>query len=425
MNIVVFEDAGVTQLHPITLSRPAYAISCASFRLIDRLLEFETTTVGLVRPYLERIQMQDFHELSLELDKDQPMTLMVNARTAPTVANLAELNRLYQSDWQSSEPKSVLLRSGWAISAALVPTSQLLASEPRQWLAELESTGSHDAAQPEGQIKLFEYPHDVISENLAAFESNLAFRIAVDQRGEPRFKEVQPNVFLGRHVHVSDHVVMDGSTGPIIIDDGVKIGPFSFFRGPLYIGPNSKISEHASIKDGVSVQHTCKIGGEVEGTILEAYTNKQHHGFLGHSYLGSWINLGAGTCNSDLKNTYGTVNMEYHGEKVSTGLQFVGCIMGDYAKTAINTSIFTGKTIGVASMIYGFATTNVPSFVNYARTFNETGVLPPEVVVTTQKRMFARRNVEQRPCDIQLIHDIYQLTAAERADDLSNEPLSL
>ena len=158
---------------------------------------------------------------------------------------------------------------------------------------------------------------------------------------------------------------------------------------------------------------------------MEPYTNKQHHGFLGHSYLGSWINLGAGTCNSDLKNTYGIVNMEYHGQKVSTGSQFVGCVVGDYAKTAINTSIFTGKTIGVASMIYGFATTNVPSFVNYARTFSEYGCLPPEVIVTTQKRMFERRNVEQRPCDIQLIHDIYRMTQEERSDDLSVEPLSL
>ena len=155
--------------------------------------------------------------------------------------------------------------------------------------------------------------------------------------------------------------------------------------------------QRASIKDCVSISHTCKIGGEVESTILEAYTNKQHHGFLGHSYLGSWINLGAGTCNSDLKNTYGMVNMQYESEKVATGMQFVGCIMGDYAKTAINTSIFTGKTIGTASMVYGFATTNVPSFVNYALTFDKVGYLPPEVIVTTQKRMFSRRNVSQRP----------------------------
>ena len=115
----------------------------------------------------------------------------------------------------------------------------------------------------------------------------------------------------------------------------------------------------------------------------------------------------------------------YGEEKVSTGLQFMGCVIGDYAKTAINTCIFTGKTIGTASMVYGFATTNVPSFVNYARTFDAVGKLPPEVVVTTQKRMFGRRDVAQRSCDIQLVHDMFRVTADERPDELSCQPISL
>ena len=191
----------------------------------------------------------------------------------------------------------------------------------------------------------------------------------------------------------------------------------------MYIGPNSRINEHAAIKDCVSLGHTTKIGGEIEGSVIECYSNKQHHGFLGHSYLGSWINLGAGTCNSDLKNTYGQVNMEYGDNKVATGMQFVGCVMGDYAKSAINTGIFTGKTIGTCSMLYGFVTTNVPSFVNYARLFGQTTEMPPAIMVSTQKRMFGRRNVEQRPCDIQLLHDMYKATAAER--QLSESPLSL
>lgn len=426
MNIVVFEDAGVRNLNPITLSRPAYAITCASYRLIDRLVEFQTNTIGLVRPFLERIQLNDFQNLSLELDTSHTRTMFVNARTAPTVANLAELNHLYQGKWTADRTASTLVRSGWAVAAAIVPTERLSGVEPTGWLKLIESLSAEpDVEIVDDKIRLFDYPHDIISQNLESFEASLAYRIAVDRRGEPRYTEVQPDVFLGKDVHVSQNVVFDSSTGPIVIEEDVRIGPLCYFRGPVHIGPRTKISEHASIKDGVSVSHTCKIGGEVEGTILEAYTNKQHHGFLGHSYLGSWINLGAGTCNSDLKNTYGTVNMEYNGEKVSTGLQFIGCIMGDYAKTAINTSIFTGKTIGVASMVYGFATTNVPCFVNYARTFNEFGCLPPEVVVTTQKRMFARRNVEQRPCDIQLLHDIYQMTSDDRPEGLSVEPLAL
>ncbi len=88
--------------------------------------------------------------------------------------------------------------------------------------------------------------------------------------------------------------------------------------------------------------------------------------------------------------------------------------MGDYSKTAINTSIFTGKVIGVCSMLYGFVTTNVPSYVNYGRTFGQTAQLPADVMITTQQRMFARRQVEQRECDKQLIRDMYDRSVAER-----------
>ena len=88
--------------------------------------------------------------------------------------------------------------------------------------------------------------------------------------------------------------------------------------------------------------------------------------------------------------------------------------MGDYSKTAINTSIFTGKVIGVCSMMYGFVTSVVPNYVNYARLFGQTSLLPADVMINTQKRMFARRKVEQRECDRQLIRDMYELTRSER-----------
>jgi glucose-1-phosphate thymidylyltransferase len=227
---------------------------------------------------------------------------------------------------------------------------------------------------------------------------------------------------------LGEHVVTDTRRGPVVIERGASIGPYCYLSGPAHVGAGARVIEHSTIKDCVSLGHTSKIGGEVEASIIEAYTNKQHHGFLGHSYLGNWINLGAGTCNSDLKNTYGQVNMEYRGQKVPTGMQFVGAIIGDYAKTAINTGIFTGKTIGVCSMVYGFVTTNVPSFVNYARLFGQVTEAPAEVMVATQKRMFERRGVTQRECDVRLLHAMHALTAAERkqsGEALSLEPLSL
>ncbi len=166
------------------------------------------------------------------------------------------------------------------------------------------------------------------------------------------------------------------------------------------------------LKDGVAIGARAKIGGEIEASIIEPLSNKQHHGFLGHSYVGSWVNLGAGTSNSDLKNTYGSVTMDYGGRRVPSGMQLVGCFIGDYAKTAVNTGIFTGKTIGVCSMVYGFVTTNVPGFTNYARSIGQVTEIGVDVAVATQARMFARRGIEQRDCDVELLRSLFELTRA-------------
>jgi glucose-1-phosphate thymidylyltransferase len=257
---------------------------------------------------------------------------------------------------------------------------------------------------------------------MEAILDNLQWRI---EKGlaDRSLQEQQDGVFIAESATIGQYTLTDTSKGPIVIEAKAQVGPYTLLRGPIYIGSKSKILEHSAIKDAVSLGHTTKIGGEVEASVVEPFTNKQHHGFLGHSYLGSWINLGAGTCNSDLKNTYGTVNMEYPYGRATTNMQFLGCIMGDYSKTAINTGIFTGKVIGVCSMMYGFVTSNVPSYVNYARLFGQLASLPPEVMVSTQQRMFARRNVEQRGCDIQLLYDMHRMTQNER-DGLGDSLIS-
>ena len=426
INTLVFEDDLVQQLAPITTGRLAYAVTCASYRLIDFLLPIAGPTVGLVRPYMQATQENDFGEVESQLNNELPWTLIVNARLVPSVASLQQLEALVAITGSTAATETVWLTADDTLAAAIVPTESL-SEDNQHWLAVANSiAGKEGVARLSNEknaakeAELFCYPHDVILKNLSVFKDNLAHRIRVGHYQEQSF-----GVYLGKDVTVASHVVFDSSRGPIVIDDNAKIGPFSFLRGPIYLGPNVETSEHSSIKDEVSISRYCKIGGEVEGVVIEPYTNKKHYGFLGHSYLGSWINLGAGTSNSDLKNTYGLINMTYGERKVSTGSQFVGCVIGDYSKTAINTSIFTGKTIGVGSMVYGVATTNVPSFVNYARSFGQLGELPPAVVSTTQQRMFVRRAREQRPCDIQLIEDMFRLTASERPADLSADPIDL
>lgn len=427
MNIIVFEDQGVRHLFPITTGRPAYDVQCGSLRLVDWLSELSGRPIGLVRPYLETLQLQEFPQFQSSLSEEFPLTWLINARLVPSVSNIRNLidfrdqaiarygAEIFRGSWVAS-------RQGWGVASALIATRDLL--NQSQSLAivvdALAENPPPNTRWIDCDLQLFGYPHEVVDQNMKTIQENLHRRIA-----SGHYHQHQPGVFLGRGVTVSPQVVFDASAGPVVVDDNANLGPFSLLRGPVYLGPNARLSEYASVKDHVCIGRFSKIGGEVEASVVESFTNKQHHGFLGHSYIGSWVNLGAGTCNSDLKNTYGIVNVEYGDRKVSTQMQFFGCVVGDYVKTAINTSIFTGKIIGTASMVYGFATTNVPSFVNYARTFNGLGNLPAEVIVAMQARMFARRNVQQRPCDIQLIHDMYRETQHERPEGLSDTPLSL
>lgn len=174
------------------------------------------------------------------------------------------------------------------------------------------------------------------------------------------------NVWLGEGTKLAPGVVLDATEGPIILDENVKIMPNAVLVGPVYVGKNSVIKIGAKIYEGTSIGPMCKIGGEVEETIFQGYTNKQHDGFLGHSYLGEWINIGADTNNSDLRNDYGNVSMFFYpkNEKVDTKQQFVGIVIGDHSKTGINCTINTGAVIGVGCNLFGrdLIINHIPSF---------------------------------------------------------------
>jgi glucose-1-phosphate thymidylyltransferase len=419
MQIVVFEDEHVSRLYPITVGRAAYAVACGSYRLIDwlNLLSRETGVVlrGVVRPHLAAIQKLDFPQISPIAPTIETPALLVNARLVPSVAAYRALRQLLDG------LNTAAVYEHGSLAAAMIGRggpSPPPDDDVVHWIKYIHHSLIDKLPLADVRLPLLTYPHELIKHNLHIIGDSLAHRLEQGQ-----FQEVADGVFAAKGATLGQYCVTDTSKGPVLLDEGSTVGPYSFLRGPAYLGPKSRVIEHAAIKDAVSIGHTTKIGGEIEASIVEPYTNKQHHGFLGHSYLGSWINLGAGTSNSDLKNTYGVVKMDHRGEQVATGMQFVGCMMGDYSKTAINTGIFTGKTVGCCSMVYGFVTTNVPSFVNYARLFGQVTELPPEVMIATQQRMFARRNVTQRDCDIGLIQAMYDLTRHER--QLAGEPLVL
>lgn len=219
----------------------------------------------------------------------------------------------------------------------------------------------------------------------------------------------QKGVHRGKNVRISKQVVFDTSAGPIVIGDNVEIAPFVNLVGPLYIGPNSKINEFSVLKHS-SIGAVCKVGGEVDASVIAGYSNKQHQGILAHSYVGEWVNLGGGTTTSDLKNTYSKVKMQGQ----DTGEQFLGCVIADYSKTAINTGIYMGKVIGVNSFIYDTVTRDVPSFTNHLGRLGESVAVDLAVAERAQKAMMARRKIKQTKADIELLRNVFKLTQAER-----------
>ncbi len=154
-------------------------------------------------------------------------------------------------------------------------------------------------------------------------------------------------------------VTFDLEGGPILIDKGATIRTGAIIRGPVYVGYGSTILERSLIKGNTVVGPVCKVAGEVGGTIFQGYSNKAHAGHLGDSYVGEWVNFGAGTTNSNLLNTYGEVRVQLRpgGERERTGMAYLGAIIGDHVKFGINTKIMTGTVVGTGAMI---ATTPAP-----------------------------------------------------------------
>jgi len=214
------------------------------------------------------------------------------------------------------------------------------------------------------------------------------------------------HILLGKDVKIYPNVVLDASEGTIIIGNGVKIMPNVAIMGPCYIGDNSIVKVGAKIYGKSCFGEHCKIGGEIENTIIHSYSNKQHEGFLGHSYICEWVNIGADTNNSDLKNTYKSIKMRLPHRVVNTNKIFLGLFCGDHTKTAINTQFNTGTVIGISAMIFesGFLPTTIPSF-EYGGSSNKKYNL--DEAIETAQTMMSRRQIKLTNEEIEIFRAEY------------------
>jgi UDP-N-acetylglucosamine diphosphorylase/glucosamine-1-phosphate N-acetyltransferase len=263
---------------------------------------------------------------------------------------------------------------------------------------------------------LIKYPWQLIQQNPIALVDQIN-KYPISDENPPEKCVIlgqQSNLIVKKNVEIEPNVTFDLRGGGVLIDEDAEIQSFSRISGPSYIGRRSLIKS-ARIGKGTTIGDHCKIGGEVDCSIIAGYSNKAHDGFLGHSYVGEWVNIGASTSNSDLKNTYGTVRMTMGSKRIDTKNMKVGCFLADYSKTSIGCYIYTGKRIGLASQIHGYVTEDIPSF---TITSNNSSDHPIELnldsALKTQKRMMERRGMKQTADDKALLTKIFSLTQKER-----------
>jgi UDP-N-acetylglucosamine diphosphorylase/glucosamine-1-phosphate N-acetyltransferase len=353
--MIIFDDKQANAFYPLTLNRCVGDLRCGILKLRQRLQQFRSGEDAAI--WLDPVLQPIYRERHPDWSINEPAkegTLCVNSRLMVSQESVEAVKNLAKGSYLSNGTDLL----------AFVCKSELM-SQPS--IEELKEAGYKELPS---ELLLYRHLSDIIhaNEQMIRFDFEHLFYDNDNYfETEPGVTALNPyNIWIAERVDLKPGVVLDASDGPIILDEGVKVLPNAVIMGPAYIGKKSTIKAGAKIYGGTSIGPVCKVGGEVEGCIFQAYSNKQHDGFLGHAYVGEWVNLGADTNNSDLKNNY--KNVKFHsyaqGDKIDSGTMFLGAMIGDHAKLGINSSINTGCVIGLGSNLWGpdLVSDHIPEF---------------------------------------------------------------
>lgn len=360
MHIVLFEDAGFVNLLPLVYWRAVFELRCGCGSLLEhvRARYPEADVTLFVRPELKAVVAQRTG-LPVNVPPTGEDVLYVNGRALlrDPLAGVQAPAACWAGD--------ALLWADVRGPAVHHITAQTFLDSAQTGHA-LAGVSRVEAA-PAGHPTLIGYPWDLVhnnSEMLVHAWGRLGSRGIEGKVYGGAYILEHSNVTIGRGSQIKPGAVLDAEDGPILIGENVTIQPNATIQGPCYIGDGSVVQTGVSVRGGTSVGRVCKIGGEIEGSILHGYSNKQHDGFLGHAYIGEFVNLAADTVNSDLKNTYGPVRVPINGVCIDSGRTFVGVTIGDHSKTGIGQLFPTGGVVGFGSSVAtsGLAPKWVPSF---------------------------------------------------------------
>lgn len=360
---IVFDDA-LGQLGTLTHTRPAFDIRTGALTNLERLaILLDLRVVALRVPGELSATTAERHTRG---DHAIPVNAMPAAPAGNTAGAASTSTSFALVNGRCVLPPVVNAQSLDAAALASLPLNTAITDDAGTVLAaSVDATAaaaflSGAALKPANIIRasksfLLERPWSVRAHRDFALATDLRFlaeRIVGGGHAKDAIVFGDGRLVIHPSAKVYPGATLDLEHGPIVIDEHAVVRPGAIIIGPVFVGPHATINEHATIRPQSSIGPWCKIGGEVAGTIFQAYSNKGHDGYLGDSYVGEWVNLGAATNNSNLLNTYAEIIAKAtpHSSNERTGQQFLGCVLGDHVKTAIGTRIMTGSIVGTGTM---------------------------------------------------------------------------
>ncbi|MGI9629306.1 MAG: putative sugar nucleotidyl transferase [Longimicrobiales bacterium] len=338
IRLYLVDDVVAQSWRPFTLTRPAGEMLFGTKTLRARSESFfgANCAAHITAPHLDSFEEIDCPPTApLDLAPNPEARLFVWSRFVPSDASCPTL--------PSSDP-AILQANGAFVGLWLPPGAtgpSALDGTPVPGMDVVELGGS-----------LLETVWEVMSKNGAqisldaAGKQSTALPDGVHRLGDH-------SVSIGDDTQVEPGVVIDARGGPVVLGQGVHVHAFTRIAGPAFVADGAILLGGAFGE--VTIGPSCRIRGEVRCSIVHSYSNKAHDGFLGHSILGQWVNLGAMTTNSNLKNNYGPVRLLMGGQGLDTGMTKVGCFLGDHVKTGIGTLLNTGTIIEAATNVFGGA----------------------------------------------------------------------
>ncbi len=391
MNYILFDGTVRNALLPFTFTRPVADIRIGILTIREKWEKYlGYTTTTLTEEYLmEKYPMVEMEE-----------NIMINASFLP--------NPILIDMVQNLNPKEAILFG-----------EEIIAFHTNDKQEDIDFD-EYELIEYEGDVLRIENTWDIFAKNDAAIREDFEL-LTEDRFSQPIPKSVNviapENIFIEEGAKL-EFVTLNASTGPIYIGKNAEIMEGSVIRGPFALCEEAQVKLATKVYGATTVGPHCRIGGEVNNSVLFGYSNKGHDGFLGNSVLGEWCNIGADSNNSNLKNNYEEVRLwSYETEGFArTGLQFCGLMMGDHSKCGINTMFNTGTVVGVSANIFGsgFPRNFVPSF-SWGGASGFTTYITKKAFETA-KIVMTRRHVEFTEEDAKILEHVFEQTKKYRKE---------